>query len=79
MVTHHFQFEANLQRGLMTRQVIGEAVGILRAQNNCRRDEAFALLVTGSNRMSIKLRTIAEHLVDGTLAYLPEAWVTPGT
>lgn len=79
VVTHHSHVEANLQKGLMTRQIIGEAVGILRAQNNCPREEAFAMLVTASNRMNLKLRTIAERLVDGTLPYLPESWVIPGT
>ena len=34
--------------GLMTRQVISEAVGILRAQNDIPREEAFAMLVTAS-------------------------------
>ena len=32
----------------MTRQVISEAVGILRAQNDIPREEAFAMLVTAS-------------------------------
>lgn len=77
VVIHHARVEANLQKGLLTRQVIGEAVGILRAQNDCPREEAFAMLVTASKRMNIKLRTIAERLVDGSLPYLPEAWVTP--
>lgn len=77
VVTHHTQVEANLQKGLMTRQVIGEAVGILRAQNDVPREEAFAMLVTASTRMNLKLRIIAERLVDGTMSYLPESWVTP--
>ena len=34
--------------GLMTRQVISEAVGILRAQNDTPPEEAFAMLVTAS-------------------------------
>lgn len=77
VVIHHTQLEANLQEGLTSRQVIGEAVGILRAQNDCSSEEAFAMLVTASNRMNLKLRIIAEGLVDGTLPYLPERWITP--
>jgi len=73
----HLQVEANLQKGLMTRQVIGEAVGILRAQNDISGQEAFAMLVTASKRMNLKLRIIAERLVDGTMPYLPEGWVAP--
>lgn len=74
---HHAQVEANLQKGMVTRQIIGEAVGILRAQNDISREEAFAMLVTASQRMNLKLRLIAERLVDGTMPYLPEGWVAP--
>lgn len=77
VATHHAHIEAHLQKGLLNRQVIGEAVGILRTQHDIPSQEAFALLVTASKRMNIKLRVIAERLVDGSLPYLPETWIRP--
>ena len=77
VATHHAHIEAHLQKGLLSRQVIGEAVGILRAQHDIPSREAFALLVTASKRMNIKLRVIAERIVDGSLPYLPKAWIKP--
>ncbi len=77
VAAHHDRVESDLKKGLVSRQIIGEAVGILRAQHSASHDEAFGLLVAASNRMNLKLRTIAEQLVDGTLPYLPESWVTP--
>lgn len=75
-LTHHAQVQTHLQEALITRQTIGEAVGILRGQTGVSGDEAFAMLVTASSRMNVKLRVIAERLTDGTLPYLPAAWST---
>ena len=54
---------AQLRAGLQSRQVIGEAIGILRAQSNLTSEEAFAALVQASQRMNLKLRDIAMQIV----------------
>ena len=48
---------AQLRAGLQSRQVIGEAIGILRAQSNLTSEEAFAALVQASQRMNAQLGT----------------------
>ena len=79
VVAHHARVRSNLEQGLVSRQIIGEAVGILRAQHAVSSEDAFGLLVTASNRMNVKLRTIAEQLVEGTLPYLPRDGSPLGT
>ena len=54
---------AQLRAGLQSRQVIGEAIGILRAQSNLTSEQAFASLVQASQRMNLKLRDIAMQIV----------------
>ena len=56
---------AHLSRGMVTRQVIGQAVGLLMAQRRCAVDEAFELLKAASQRSNEKLRDIAQRLVAG--------------
>jgi len=53
----------NLQIGLETRQVIGEATGILMARENISSEQAFDVLRRSSQRLNIKLRVIAERVV----------------
>jgi hypothetical protein len=53
----------HLNRGMATRQVIGQAVGLLMAQRRCGADEAFGLLKAASQRTNDKLRLVAERLV----------------
>jgi GAF domain-containing protein len=55
----------HLHRGLATRQVIGQAVGLLMAQRRCTATEAFDLLKGASQRSNEKLRDVAERLVAG--------------
>jgi hypothetical protein len=55
----------NLSRGMASRQVIGQAVGLLMAQRRCTGDEAFELLKSASQRSNEKLRDIARQLVAG--------------
>lgn len=55
--------QAQLEEGLITRTVIGEAVGILMVQNRCSAEEAFETLKTASQHSNIKLRHIALRLV----------------
>jgi GAF domain-containing protein len=53
----------HLSRGMVTRQVIGQAVGLLMAQRRCTAEEAFDLLKSASQRSNEKLRVIAQRLI----------------
>jgi GAF domain-containing protein len=55
----------NLRRGMLTRQEIGQAVGLLMAQRRCTADEAFKLLQTASQRSNEKLRDVAHRMITG--------------
>jgi hypothetical protein len=55
----------HLNRGMVTRQVIGQAVGLLMAQRRCTSDEAFELLKGASQRSNLKVREVAQRMVDG--------------
>jgi GAF domain-containing protein len=57
--------QAHLREGLKSRQVIGEAIGILRAQTHVTSEEAFAMLVGASQRMNLKLRDLARRIAEG--------------
>lgn len=54
----------NLEDGLRTREVIGQAQGILMERERITADEAFAVLRQASQRMNIKLREVAQTLVE---------------
>ncbi len=56
-------FSSQLQRGLASREVIGQATGILMQCEGCTRDHAFDILKRASQRENRKLREIAEELV----------------
>lgn len=53
-----------LQEGLETRTVIGQAIGLLMAEENITSDEAFQRLVAVSQEANVKLRDIARRYVD---------------
>lgn len=55
--------QENLRRAIQSRQVIGEAIGILRAQTKVSSEQAFAMLSQASQRMNVKLRDLAEQIV----------------
>lgn len=55
-----------LQEALVTRSVISNAVGIIMAQERINRDDAFGILRTTSQALNMKLRVIAEGIVDRT-------------
>jgi GAF domain-containing protein len=61
-----------LRGGLDTRTVIGQAVGLLMAQERCTAEQAFALLKHSSQRRNVKLREVAAGLVAAFEAVLPE-------
>jgi GAF domain-containing protein len=58
--------------GLDTRTMIGQAIGLVMAQERCTADQAFALLRVSSQRRNVKLRDIAAALVASFEAELPE-------
>ena len=55
---------ARLQEALLSRDLIGQAKGLIMAQEGCSGDEAFGRLRVISQRENRKLRTIAQELVD---------------
>jgi GAF domain-containing protein len=54
----------HLQEALKTREVIGEAKGILMAQEGVTEDGAFEMLKRASQTTNVKLRDIAQELVE---------------
>jgi transcriptional regulator with GAF, ATPase, and Fis domain len=57
--------QANLRAAIESRQLIGEAIGIMRSQRGMSREDAFAALSKASQRMNVKLRDLAEQIADG--------------
>ncbi len=49
---------------IRSRDVIGQAKGILMAQKNISEDEAFDVLRRASQRMNVKLRELAERITE---------------
>ena len=56
--------EERLEHKAETRDVIGRAKGILMARSGASDDEAFAMLKSASQRMNVKLRDIAQQIVE---------------
>ena len=54
----------NLQRALETRELIGQAKGILMERERVTAEEAFDILRRASQHLNIKLREVARSLVD---------------
>jgi len=63
------QKQDQLIQAMATRDLIGQAKGILMERHKITGEQAFALLVGASQRTNVKLRDVAEHLVtSGELA-----------
>lgn len=56
--------ESQLEDALVTRTVIGQAVGVLMAQEGLTSGEAFEKLVHVSQNANIKLRDVAQRYVE---------------
>ena len=56
------QHHEHMEQAVQTRDVIGQAKGILMAQQNVSADEAFDMLRRASQRMNLKLRAVAERV-----------------
>jgi GAF domain-containing protein len=57
----------NALAALETRDLIGQAKGVLMARSGVDSDSAFELLVRASQRMNVKLVEVARRMIDGTL------------
>jgi GAF domain-containing protein len=55
--------ETNLRRALASREVIGQAMGILMERHRITASQSFDVMVHASQRSNVKLRAIAEELV----------------
>lgn len=60
----HAREEHHLQEAIGTRKIIGQAIGIVMQQHEIDEDRAFHFLLRVSNTSNIKLRTVAQELVD---------------
>jgi GAF domain-containing protein len=60
----HVQERAQFSEALQSRKVLGQAIGILMQRYDMNEDRAFAFLVRASNHGNIKLRAVAQELVD---------------
>ena len=54
----------NLQSALLSREIIGQAQGILMERERITADQAFDLLRRSSQHLNLKLRDVAQELVD---------------
>jgi GAF domain-containing protein len=54
-----------LREAITSRAVIEQAKGVLLSQRQCTAEEAFAMLVSASQRSNRKLRDLAQAVVDG--------------
>jgi transcriptional regulator with GAF, ATPase, and Fis domain len=57
--------EEGLEQKARTRDVIGQAKGILMARSNVDEDRAFEMLRLASMRMNVKVRDVAERIAEG--------------
>jgi GAF domain-containing protein len=57
---------ADLERALISRTIIDQAIGILMAQRRCTADQAFAVLRAHSQNSNRKLRAVAIDLITET-------------
>lgn len=62
VATHAALNQSNLRKALESRDVIGQAKGILMARQGISADEAFEILRHASQRTNIKLRDLAEQI-----------------
>jgi GAF domain-containing protein len=63
VVLHAAQQAGNLRQALESRDAIGQAKGVLMERERITADQAFDRLRTMSQRMNVKLRWLAEHVV----------------
>ncbi len=64
----HHTLTEQLNQALASRDIIGQAKGILIAREGCNSDQAFDMLRRASQRLNKKLRDVAEQIVESALA-----------
>lgn len=64
-VAAHADKAQDLEATLRSRTSIDLAVGVIMAQNRCTQQEAFDILVRASSHQNVKLRILADQLVQG--------------
>ena len=67
---------AHLEVALQSRAPINQATGILMSRHRCTSEQAFKILIRLSQTQNVKLRTVAQRIVDQ--AALPDAASGPG-
>ena len=64
LIAQHSQTAANLRAAMTSRTVIDVATGIIIAQNRCTQAEAVELIMKASSNRNVKLREVAQAIVD---------------
>ncbi|MDR6988684.1 hypothetical protein J2Y66_003188 [Paenarthrobacter nitroguajacolicus] len=64
LIAQHSQTAANLRAAMESRTVIDVATGIIIAQNRCTQEEAIELIKKASSNRNVKLRVVAQAIVD---------------
>lgn len=67
-----------LSKALHTRTDIGTAVGIVMERYGINRHQAFAFLARDSQDRNVKVRVLAQQVIDGTLEPVPAPRFLPG-
>jgi GAF domain-containing protein len=62
-IAERAEMSEHLQRALVSRAVVDQAVGIIMGQKRCTAEEAFAVLRTISQNRNVKLRDIAVEMI----------------
>ena len=71
----HARLAENLRQALMSREVVGQAQGILMERERITAEQAFDILRRASQHLNVKLRQVAQDLVD--TGERPETGVGP--
>jgi AmiR/NasT family two-component response regulator len=61
---HSAQHEQHLRAAMATRNLIGQAQGILMERYKVTAEQAFAVLARASQESNVKLRDVAQRLID---------------
>jgi transcriptional regulator with GAF, ATPase, and Fis domain len=65
--------DEQMEEALQSRDLIGQAKGMLMAREGVSADEAFHMLRRASQRLNLKLRDVAQSMVDGGPSSTPAA------
>lgn len=67
-VSTYANTSTNLRAAMESRTTIDIAIGIIMGQNRCTQAEAYSMLNRASNAQNVKLREVAERIVNGISA-----------